>query len=335
MADKRMPGLGLSRRTAWATGGMAVVVVVGIVVAGMNMTTNRELPAQYTFRVTLHTEQIGDGIVAGSAVRTNGAEIGTVVETAPGDTGTQRIVLALDPAQLAGIDTGLRVDYTPAGVYGASEIELFAGDEGRPLHHDSVVELTGARAGDVYDATQDRQLRDLSGLGTALITPKVGALIARVDRDLQLMAPLLRALARVARELADNQTMSVSELMGRLGPALDGGGRLAAALVRSTTLLDNIHRLAENRDRFDDGVQLLSDRALPGLAEFGQVAGARLSGIEQVLSSLLSVLRQLVPEPERNGADVAELLRRLATAMPDSGSGPVLGTELEFGGGQR
>ncbi len=324
-----MPGVAVDRRRSLLVGAVACALVAVVVIATM---AYRGLRTDDGLRIALHTEQIGDGVLTGTPVRVDGVQVGKVEEIAPADGGTQRISLRLDRSQLHGIDDSLHVDYAPANLFGISEIELRPGSGGAPLRADSTIELTGSRSDAVYDATMGGLLRGLSRTGNALLTPQMATVISQVAGDVRGFTPLVQALISVAQTITDNQTMPSSELVGRLGPAFDGGGRFAGATIQVLDLIRNIPRLQDNRDSYEAGTAALTDSVLPALAGLGNRAGGESSGSTDALAPVLAVLAQMVPRPQQSGADLTELLRRLRDGLHDTPDGPVLDTEIDVRG---
>ncbi|WP_280407932.1 MlaD family protein [Nocardia brasiliensis] len=324
-----MPGVAVDqRRTRWL--GMVAFVVLVAVLA--TVVLYRELRSDNGLQITLHTEQIGDGVLAGTPVRLDGVQVGTVEAIAPDERGTQRITLRLNSAQLHGLDDSLLVDYAPANLFGISEIGLRRGSGGSALRDDSVIDLTGARTDAVFDATMGSMLRSLSQTGDSVLTPQVATVIDQVSRDMKAFTPLAQAIIQVAQIVTDTQRMPPSQLAGALGPAFYGAGDFAGANELMVYVLRNNPRLQTNRESFDAGVRMHTDRLLPDIAGLGAAAGDGLSGVTDMLGPVLALLTQMVPQPTRSGAELTELLRRLRAAMPDTPNGPVLNTEIDVSG---
>ncbi|MBF6247172.1 MCE family protein, partial [Nocardia elegans] len=262
MPEYGLPGVAADRTRARTLG---LVLVALVVVVALVTGLYRGLRSEDGLRITLRTEQIGDGVTEGTQVRVDGVLAGEVTAIAPDERGTQRIDLRLDADALPGIDDSLRLDYAPANLFGISELELLRGPGGAPLRAGTVVDLTGPRAGDVYDATMGAILRSLSQVGESAFSPRLATVIAQLSADFKSFTPLVQALITVAQTIADNQTMPANELLGRLGPAFDGGGDFAGATIEVLDQLHDIRILHTDRDRFDVGVAVLTGSILPGL----------------------------------------------------------------------
>ncbi len=324
-----MPGVAVDKHRSRIVGLVAIAVIVAVV-AGYAL--YRELRTEDGLHIALHTEQIGDGVLAGTPVRVDGVQVGTVTDIEPDERGTQRISLRLDRSQLHGIDDSLQVDYAPANLFGISEIELRRGAGGSALRDDSVIDLTGSRADAIFDATMGSMLRTLSQTGDSVLTPQMATVISQVSHDMKAFTPLAQSIIEVAQIVTDNQRMPPSELAARLGPAFYGAGNFAGANEVMVDMIRNIPRLQNNRESFDAGVRMHTEKLLPGIANLGAVLGQDLSGTTDMLVPVLRLLAQMVPTPQQSGADLTEFLRRLRAAMPDTPNGPVLNAEIDLSG---
>ncbi|QBS46236.1 MlaD family protein [Nocardia sp. CS682] len=324
-----LPGVAVDKQRSRLVGLIAVAVIVAVAAV---LVVQRELRTDDGMHISLHTEQVGDGILAGTPVRVDGVQVGTVTGVDPAERGTQRIGLRLDRSQLHGIDDSMRVDYAPANLFGISEIELRRGAGGAALRDDSVLDLTGANSAAIFDATMGSMLRSLSASGDSVLTPQMATVISQVSHDMKAFTPLAQAIIQAAQIVTDNQRMPFSELAAALGPAFYGAGNFAGANEVMVDMIRNIPRLQSNRESFDAGVRMHTDTLLPGIANLGTALGNDLSGVTDMLAPVLTLLAQMVPQPRQSGADLTELLRRLRAAMPDTPNGPVLNAEIDLSG---
>ncbi|MGV9822285.1 MlaD family protein [Nocardia xishanensis] len=329
MPEYGLPGVAADKKRSRTIG---LVIVALIAVVALTTALYRTVRSEDGLRIALRTEQIGDGVTEGTQVRLDGVLVGEVARIAPDQRGTQRITLRLDDSRLYGIDDSLLVDYAAANLFGISELELRRGPGGSPLRQDTEIDLTGPRAAGVYDATMGSILRSLSQVGASVFSPQLATVIAQVSADFKAFTPLVQALITVARTIADNQTMPASELMGRLGPAFDGGGDFAGATIQILDQIHDIRIVQTGKDRYDIGVAALTGQILPGLATTVSTAGGQLAEATDMLAPLLSVLAQMVPRPQQSAAELRLLLERLRAAMPETPDGPVLNLEVDLRG---
>lgn len=329
-----MPGVAAGPRSARRVGVLVVAVLAVVTLAGYGY---RVVTSDDGLRIALRTEQIGDGVVAGTLVRVDGVQVGSVTDIAPAGRGTQQIGLSLDANRLHGIDDSMQVDYAPANLFGISEIELRPGAGGAPLRSGTVVDLTGRRAAEVYDATMGALLRSMSQTSGTVFTADMARVISQAAADVKAFTPLAEALITAGRVIAEHQSMPANELVGRLGPAFDGGGQFAGATIEVLDQIVDIDVLRTNRDDFDAGVEALTGEILPALAETMNSA-SQLSGYTDMLAPTLNLLALAVPDPQQSAADLRTLLTRLGVAFKEGPDGPVLDLEVELheaaGGGR-
>ncbi|MFD7842620.1 MlaD family protein [Nocardia sp. NPDC059764] len=327
MPNYGMPGVAVDRKRAMTVGTVALALVVTVVAGWALYRSQQDEPGM---PISLRTEQIGDGVLVGTDVRADGVVVGKVTEIAPDEHGTQQISLRLDDSRLFGLDDSLRVDYAPANLFGISEIELRRGAGGSPLRPGTVLDFTGRRASEVYDATMGSILRSAAQVGGSVLTPQMASVIAQAAADTQAFTPLAQALITAQRTITDNQKMPMSQLFGELGPAFDGGGQFAGATVQVVDLIRSMQRLQTDRATYDKGVATVTGQLLPALAVTFSQAGTQLSGSTDMLVPVLTALAQMVPQ--QSSAELRLLLERLRAAMPDNGQGPVLNVQVELKG---
>ncbi|MET9487589.1 MlaD family protein [Nocardia sp. NPDC006630] len=329
MPNYGMPGVAVDRKRSMAVGAIALALIIAVAVG---WTLYSSAKTEDGLPISLRTEQIGDGVLVGTDVRVNGVVVGKVTDITPDQHGTQRIGLRLDDSRLFGIDDSVLVDYAPANLFGISEIDLRRGPGGTPLRAGAVIDLTGPKASAVYDATMGSILRSASQVGGSVLTPQMASVIAQAAADTEAFTPLAQALITATRTVADNQKMPLSELMGQLGPAFDGGGKFAGATVQVIDMIRSIQRLQGNRADYDSNLALITGKLLPQLANTLGTAGTQLSGLTDMLAPLLKMLAQMVPQPQQSAAELRTLIERLRSAMPDNGQGPVLNAEIDLRG---
>lgn len=323
-----MPGVAADRRTSRLTGAIILGVIAAVLLATV---AYRHLRTDEGLRIALHTEQLGDGISAGSQVRIDGVTVGEVAAVTPGERGTQQISLLLDEHRLHGVDDSLAVDYAPTNLFGIAELELHRGSGGAPLRAGAVLDLTGPHADRVYDATMSAILRSLSQVGMTVTSPQMATVVSQLAADFKAFTPLVQALITVAKTIADNQDVAPSELFGRLGPAFDGGGQFAGATMQVIDTLSEIRVTQVDKDRYDIGVGVIGGSILPALTTTLNTAGGHFAETTDMLAPMLLALAQMSPSPQRTGAELTALLQNLRGAMPDGPDGPVLNLDVELG----
>lgn len=324
-----MPGVAVSHRQAMRIGAAVLVVIVLLGIGGRMYSHGRTASG---LRIVLHTNRIGDGVVTGTEVRADGVPVGKVEAITPDALGTQRITLRLDESRLDGLDDSLHVDYATANLFGISEVELRPGSGGAPLRGDSVIDLTGGRDPDVYDATMGSLLRSLARMNDGVLTPQLVSVIDQLGSQVKAFTPLLQAMVVLARTVADHQTMPLSTVLRGFGSALGGGADFIGATLRVIAQIYGIPVLREDRARFDATIGMVVEQLFPALQHTLNHAGNEFSGYAGLLTPILSSAARMVPTPDQSSTELSQLLDRLRTAMPDTPDGPVLNVDVDLRG---
>ncbi|GAA5057856.1 MlaD family protein [Nocardia callitridis] len=310
--------------------GAAIVAVVAVVAVGATVYQN--VRPEEGMPVTLHTQQVGDGVVSGTEVRLDGVQVGEVTDVVPDTPGTQRISLRLDKSRLFDIDDSLHIDYSPANFFGISELELRRGEGGSPLRPDALIELTGRDAERVYDATLGAILRSLSQVGDNILTPDTLAVLNRFSTDLPEFTPLLESIIVASRTVVEKQTINPSLMLGQFGSALDGGADIIDSTVKVIDLIYRNKALRESRDKVDSGIDMVTDRLLPNLEQTLNVAGTHFAGFTDMLAPVLAMLAGTVPTPEQSSADLRAMVEHFESAFADTPDGKQLNASVELRG---
>lgn len=324
-----LPGAAISAKSARRTGAVALAVLV--VVTAM-WDACRSGQDDDRMAVMLRTEQVGDGVVAGTRVRFDGVQVGEVTGISSVGTGRQRITLRLDGSQLIGLTDTLAVDYAPSNLFGISEIALRRGQGGVPLRAGDEVDLVGAAASRVTDVTMGTLIRSLGQTTNQVLTPELTGVLTDLATDAKAFAPILEAIVMLGRAVAETQRYDPSFLIGQYASTLYGAAEFAGATVDLLYHIHNIEVLRTDRPLFDAGIDLLTDQLFPGLADVGRVGQRHYTGYSDMLTPLLNVTAQMVPNPQRSSAELRTILERIDNSFVDTPEGPVLQLELTLRG---
>ncbi|WP_280248682.1 MlaD family protein [Nocardia abscessus] len=324
-----LPGTAITAKSARRTGALAcaVAAVVAAVWVG-----HHAVRVDARMAVTLRTEQVGDGMVAGTRVRLDGVGVGEVTGISSVGGGQQQITLRLDGSQLTGLTDALVVDYAPSNLFGISEIELRRGQGGAPLREGATIDLTGAAASRVFDVTMGTLIRSLGQTTDHVLTPELTGVLTELATDAKAFTPILEAIVMLGRAVADTQIYDPSFLIGRYASTLYGTADFAGATVDLLDHINNIEVLGTDQPLFDAGVTLLTDDLFPALTRLGHVGQRHYTGYSDMLTPLLSVTAQMVPTPQKSSAELRTILERIDNSFVDTPEGPVLQLELTLRG---
>ncbi|MFI7665682.1 MlaD family protein [Nocardia sp. NPDC049526] len=324
-----LPGAATTGKSARRTGviALAVVAVVAAVWAGA-----QAVRADDRMRVTLRTEQIGDGIVTGARVRLDGVNIGEVTGIESAGAGQQQITLRLDKSQLTGLTDALVLDYAPSNLFGISEVELRRGQGGVPLHEGGNVDLTGASASRVSNATMGTLIRSLGQTTDRVLTPQLADVLTALATDAKAFTPILEAVVMLSRAVAETQRYDPSFLIGQYASTLHGTAEFAGATIDLLDHINNIEVLRTDQPLFDSGVDMIANKLFPAITNLGYTGQRHYTGYSDMLTPLLNVTAQMVPTPQRSSAELRTLLERIDNSFVDTPEGPVLRLELTLRG---
>ncbi|MBF6183642.1 mammalian cell entry protein [Nocardia farcinica] len=329
MPQYLMPGVATTRTSSRRTGA-AAVLVAAVVAAGWLAVPD---PGDGDrMRVTLRTEQLADGVTAGTTVRARGIAIGEITAVVPVGAGDFGLELALDPTRVFELDDSLAVDFVPANLFGMSEVELIAGPGGAPLRDGGVVDLTGPRATEVYDATTSALMRVFSDAVGGVLTPQLTTALYQLSHAVGAFTPLLRTVIALATAVADTQRLPASQLAAEYGRMLTGAGEFTAATVEVFDVIRSNQPLREDRPHFDATVNAVVDGLLPAAIALGGAGQRYASGYAAAVVPLLRTVGASVAHPQMSSAELRELLARLHRAFSDSPDGPVLATSIAVRG---
>ncbi len=329
MTKYTMPGVAVGRRGSMIVGAASVAATL---VFGIAWHTIDDDSDQERMRVQLRTEHIGDGIIAGAKVVYNGVKVGEIETVDSVGLGNQLITLALDPDQIPGLTDTLEVGYAPENLFGVSAVSLIRAPGGTALHEGAVVDLAGAAAQRVRDATMGALLRSLTETSTTVLTPELSTLVGQLATNTRAFTPLLEAVVTLSRVVADTQQYPTSFLIDQYAGFLHGAGQLTSDTFRLLKAIFEIEVLRNDRELFDTAINLVVETVFPAVAVLGQTLQAPLDGYVPMLSPLLSTLAATVPTPGQSQADLRELMDRVDRMFTDTPNGPVLNLSVALAG---
>ncbi|MGV9408394.1 MlaD family protein [Nocardia sp. NPDC003693] len=321
MPQYLMPGVVMTRKKSVKTGAAALTVIVVLVAAWTSVNTST---TDGRMHIAVHTEQLADGLAAGTTVRTRGVAIGEVVDIEPSSSGRLRLDLALERSALVELDDSLSVEFAPANLFGISEVELAPGHGGSPLTSGAVVDLTGEHATRVYDATLSALLREFSEATGQVLTPQLSNMLHQLSYGVGALTPLLRTVIALARTMSDTQRLPASLLANQFGHMLTGTGVFASATVEVFDSIRSNQPLRQDRPHFDATVNAVVNDLLPAAVALGSSGERYLDHYIAALVPALATVSATVPHPTQSAAELHELLTRLHRVFADGPTGPVL-----------
>ncbi|WP_280255446.1 MlaD family protein [Nocardia wallacei] len=324
MSRYEMPGVSTTKRSSIIVGVLAVLTALAVaatwIVVDAVWGDNRMV-------VVLRTDNIGDGISVGTPVRFYGVDIGSVsaIDSA---NGAKHVTVRLDRADSAGLTDRLYVDYSASNLFGISEIALKPGDGGVPLRDGAMVDLTGPRADRQRDATMGVLIRTVGEASGNILTPELTEVLARATAISRQFTPLMEAIVVSSRNIAETQTMPISNLLDQYGKMLVGTASMIDGTVGLIHHLTTIEILNSERELFDATVNTVGKAFFPALAETLFTAQGYLSDYAVMLTPVLSAASRMVPTPDVSSAQLSEILSRLDRSFTSTPEGPIMNIEL-------
>jgi hypothetical protein len=311
-------------------GGVAVATAVVITAAWQLMPP----VGDDDIAVTLLTDRVGTGIQAGDAVRSDGVRVGSIDSIDSDDSVRQRISLRLDPHELSGLTDALGVDYAPDNMFGVSELTLRSGPGGRAISDNTVIDLSGANAGRVHDATISTLLQSVGQLTNDVLTPQLTTVLSEIVRDTRAFTPLLETIVVTVQNVADIQRLPSSYLLAQYGSLVTGlPPTMRGLLDLLQTPFTNPYLAQPGKiDKFVANIDMIQGPLLSSVTALLNTAGTYYSGYTDMTTPLVQAMASTVPTPQRSTDEVRLLLERIGRAMPDSGDGPVLNLDVDLRG---
>ncbi|MQY25923.1 MlaD family protein [Nocardia aurantia] len=327
MPPYALPGTEVGPRRARLLGAGAVLLTLAVLIGWR--VAPRPQPAD-EIHVSVLTGHVGEGIGPGTDVRLDGVKVGAVEAIDTAGPGRQRLALTLTRSQLFGLTDNLGVDYAPGNLFGVSALQLHSASGGTVLANGSTVDLTGAAADRVRDATLSALLESTGRLTGDVLTPELAALLVKASHDLTAFTPLLQAVGTTARSFAETQQLPPSLLFDRFGSVLAG---LPPMLTGGLTVVDAAYTnkylaTPEHIEKYGDMFNGLQYRLLPTVTRTATVAEGWFGGFIPIVAAILGQLNSSIGATGDSAGRLSDLLDRLHTAFHDTSDGPVLNVDL-------
>ncbi|MFC9897969.1 MlaD family protein [Nocardia sp. NPDC127579] len=328
MPNHTIPGVSMDRRGARVVGALALVVAA---LATLAVRAGLDDSPAGVLRVHLRTEQVGQGVIAGTRVRLDGVMVGAVAAVEPVDQGRQLITLELDQGQTGSLTDTLSVDYAPENLFGVSAVTLRSATGGAPLRDGTVVDLSGHNASRVTDTTMGELLRALTQTSTDVLTGRLSDLIHRFGSQLRSFTPLFEAIVALGTAVADTQRYPSDYLLEQYAAFFGGAGDFAGATLRLVDAVVNIDVFRTDRPRYDATIAMVTEGAFPAIGRLGTAARQALDGYAAASTPVLAAVAATVPNPRRSQAEMDELVDRLHRLFSTTPDGPALDVEVSLG----
>lgn len=282
--------------------------------------------------VVVRTDHVGAGVRPGTDVRLGGVRVGSVAGiTAAGD-GREDLALTLRAAELYGLTDQLRLEFAPDNLFGITALNLVPAEGGTALTDGVTVDLGGADAGRVADATLAALLRSTGELTGDVLTTKLAGLLHTISGDLRAFTPLLEAIGATVRAYAETRQLPPTDLAAAFGSVLAGAPPMltGAVDVLDAAYTNEYLRSPDNLARFAAFWDDMQYQLLPMVTQTMTTARTHFAGLTPLAGTVLDEVAAAVGPPGRSAELLATLLARAGAAFVDTPGGPVLRVAVEL-----
>lgn len=266
-----------------------------------------------TFRLTVVTNAIGEGLMPGAEVKFHGLTIGSVKTLESIGYNRQQMTVELDPRQAKALTADTRAQFTSSNVFGSAAVELLSSGTGTPLSpNQTLVMSTEAQAASITGL-----LRHGDRLGQIVDSPEFTHLVETLRRHSDLTEPVARSSFDLAKILADAQTVPFSASLAVISSFVTGVNDFVPLVGLVNNLLDGLDFLVEpgGADRTNVVLQQIGQL----LSDAGQIVvrnkpwlSPLITGITNTSVPLMFTLGSLAPAYDR----LSGLLDRTSAAFP-------------------
>ncbi len=263
--------------------GIAGAVVLTVITLVFSMYARGQFVS--TFALRIESEQLGEGIVAGSDVKLNGLRIGQVTRVESVGTGNQELDIAIDLGQADALTDNLAARFVSSNTLGMSSIELYPGPgQGAKLANNSTIRL----GKDSRTVTVTAVLRKLTSTIGEVNGDSVGTVTSVFKDNSAGIANMIKTLIDVGSLTVDGEMVVGLDPRPAIGMLNDVSGSVARDV---TGLADG---LRENRSKLhffvehpDETAALINALAL-GFGGIGNLLKVRERDLIKLVDALLS-----------------------------------------------
>jgi len=242
--------------------GLIVVAVAAVV--GLVLHQQATGAFDDTFRLTVVTDTIGEGLAPGAEVKFRGLAIGSVKTLEPAGFNKQRMTVVLDAAQAAALAADTTARFTSSNVFGSAAVELVSSGHGERLTRNQtlLMETDEAQAASITGL-----LRQGEKLTAIFDSPEFAHVIDTLRRHGDLAEPVAKSMFDLAKIIADAQRVPFSQSLSVMAAFVTGIDDLVPMVPLFNDLLEQLQFLVE-----PGGVERTT-RVLRGISDLLSNAG--------------------------------------------------------------
>jgi len=266
-----------------------------------------------TFRLTVITDTIGEGLAPGAEVKFHGLSIGSVKTLESIGYNQQKMTVELDPRQAKALTADTKAQFTSSNVFGSAAVELVSSGGGAPLRPEQTLVMNT----DVQVASITGLLRQGDRIGQIIDSPEFTHILEALRRHTDLVEPVTRSSFDLARILADAQTVPFSESLAVISSFVTGVNDFVPLVGLVNNLLDGLDFLVQPGGA--ERTNAVLQQAGQLLRDAGQIViknkpwlSPLLEGITNTSVPMMFTLGSLAPAYDR----LSGLVDRTSAAFP-------------------
>lgn len=265
--------------------GLIAAVVLGV--AGITLYQLGTGGYSDTFKLTVVTDTLGEGLTPGAEVKFRGLTIGTVKALQTVGYNKQKMTVELEPGQAKALASDTTARFMSSNTFGLAAVELVSSGSGPRLRPNQTLLIgTNTRSTSITGL-----LRQGQKLGQIMDSPDVDHIIEVVRRHADLTEPVTRSYFDLVKMLVDSQKVPFSQSLSVLASVVNGANDSIPLIGLAYDLLNGMAFLAQ-----PDGVarmNLIMDQTAKLLFNMDRTFAKNVSWLAPIFGSLADVLLPL------------------------------------------
>ncbi|MCV7379328.1 mammalian cell entry protein [Mycobacterium alsense] len=240
-----------------------------------------------TFKLTVVTDTLGEGLTPGAEVKFRGLTIGSVKALQSVGYNKQKMTVELEPGQAKALAADTTARFMSSNAFGLAAVELVSSGNGPRLKPNQTL-LIGTNT---HSTSITGLLRQGQKLGKLIDSPDVDHIFEIVRRHADLTEPVTRSYFDLVKMLVDSQKVPFSQSLSVLASVVNGVDDSIPLIGLAYDLLNGMAFLAQ-----PDGVarmNLIMDQTAKLLFNMDRTFAKNVSWLVPTFASLADVLLPL------------------------------------------
>jgi hypothetical protein len=240
-----------------------------------------------TFKLTVVTDELGEGLTPGAEVKFRGLTIGSVKTLESAGFNRQKITVELEPHQARALAADTTANFMSSNTFGLAAVELVSSGTGARLRSNQTL-LIGAN---VRSTSITGLLRQGQKIGKMVDSPDVDHIIEIVRRHADLTEPVTRSYFDLIKMLVDAQKVPFSHSLSVFASVVNGASDAIPLIGLAYDLLNGMEFLAH-----PDGVERMNvilDQTAKLLFNMDGIFAKNIAWLAPFMKSMMDVLLPL------------------------------------------